>query len=262
MSIKANRVSLFGTIYNFNDYEAIEFLEFNRSVETLQAKNHQADLKESLLSSGTEAVFLTAIQLKRGKETYYKLIDGQNRFVICRDNNLTFNLTILKLEDESPEAIDAYLTRINTTSRKWSTSEFETKLTTSSLANESLVYMDKFSQENNIGSKIERNIIFLGKPQIIFKANMCFNVCEEQRKKAKLIADEFNIVKKEYISNKVMLTRNYLKVFHLIETKQYKAFTRKVIETAINRPFSNDETEFKQQLNKIGESFGFRLKIK
>lgn len=263
MSIPTNKVTVYTTIPNFRDYSSIEFLDFNRSTETLQAKKHQAKLKESLLASGTEAVFLQGIQLKReNNEIYYKLIDGQNRFVICRDNNLSFNLIILKLEDDSDNAVDAYLTRINTTSRGWSTAEFEAKLTNSSLANESLVFMEKFSNENNIDSKIERNMIFLNRQNITFKANMCFNVCEERRQKAQLIADEFNAVKKNFISDRVMLTRNYLKVFHLIEPKQYKAFTKTVINYSCNVGFSEDETKFKEQLNKIGESFGFRLYIK
>jgi len=263
MSIKSNKVSVYTTIPNFRDYNAIEFLDFNRSTESLQARKHQALLKESILSSGSEAVFLQAIQLQKPDNTiYYKMVEGQNRFVVCRDNNLSFNLIILKLEDNSPEAIDAYLTRINTTSRKWSTAEFEAKLTNSSLANESLVFMENFSQENEIDSKIERNMIFLNRQNITFKANMCFKVCELQRIKAKLIVEEFKKVKNNFISDRVMLTRNYLKVFHLIEPKQYNAFTKKVIETAVIKPFSEDEITFKEELNKIGEILGFRLYIK
>lgn len=122
IEIKAKTLQFIQAIRDCENYSLFASFEgkFNRVIN----KNSVKALEESMKESGFIG-YITIIKTKAfGDGVKFYIADGQHRFEAAKNLGIPFNYEILELSEDTKEKATTFISRLNSTSVRWSTNNF------------------------------------------------------------------------------------------------------------------------------------------
>lgn len=224
------------------EYDAFNLVDENRDVDNVQINR----LVKSFLKYGTAALNLTVLESRvlSGKWEYY-LGDGQHSIKACKQLNLPFNYTVVRLENETKESVLKYIATLNNAKKGWSTDNY----LKSFLAKPEYILFDKLKKESKL-TITDLLYIFMGdggaKNLAIFKDGG-LNFPNQDKS---MILYKSVVSLKPKLPNKAFVRRSLYKIMAISGDyiRMQKAIEKSIKNYTI---FSENEIHFYQQLVQI-----------